>query len=203
VNLREGYSLNSFSELRAVPPDRRSARTAYRVATNNRWYGFVPGSIAADNNDTVIAPNVGSGRWEAMNTTAATNSGGGGSGGTGGTSDLDDLQQQIDWINIDLHAADDGVFDRLSEIDYELNGGEGNRGLNDRVDDLEEGLEDLDGWLGVTRNQVDDLQDEVNDLEYALQVMSEVTIANLNFALQTALQTIANLESRVAALENP
>jgi hypothetical protein len=85
MTLRAGYSLNSLAELRDIPPVDRDSRVAFRVASKNAWYGFNPLSTADDDNDLVIAPSVGTGRWEMM--ISATAGDGGGSGGEGDLTD--------------------------------------------------------------------------------------------------------------------
>lgn len=78
--MREGYSLDSLAQLRGIPPEQRTAKSARRVASKNAWYGFNPLSTADDDNDLVIAPNTGTGRWEMMTSATAGDGGGGGSG---------------------------------------------------------------------------------------------------------------------------
>lgn len=79
--MREGYSLDSLAELRDIPPTQRTAKSARRVASKNAWYGFNPLSSATDDNDLVIAPTTGTGRWEMMTSATTGDGGGGGSGG--------------------------------------------------------------------------------------------------------------------------
>jgi hypothetical protein len=81
--MREGYSLDSLADLRAIPPEQRTAKSARRIASKNAWYGFNPLSTAGDDNDLVIAPNDGTGRWEMMTSATAGDGGSGGGGGDG------------------------------------------------------------------------------------------------------------------------
>ncbi len=90
--MREGYSV-SPAELRAIPPEQRTARSVRRVFPVNRWVGFMPASTKPDDGESVFAPDVGTGRWEVMESTST-----GGSGGSGGDGDLSDLLDRVAFL---------------------------------------------------------------------------------------------------------
>lgn len=122
--MREGYSLNSLAELRAIPPEQRTAKSARRVASKNAWYGFNPLSTAEDDNDLAIAPDDIAddepGRWEMM--ISATTGDGGGGGGDGDLSDLLDrvvaLENQTSYLSDEIL----NLTDTSSQLDDLVNG---------------------------------------------------------------------------------
>lgn len=121
MTLRSGYSLNSLAELRDIPSSDRDSRVAFRVASKNAWYGFNPASTAADDNDLVIAPNVGTGRWEMM--ISATAGDGGGSGGDGGgDQDLLDRVTALEDQTAYLLGENSNLIDLSSRFDDLISG---------------------------------------------------------------------------------
>lgn len=77
-----GYSVATIADLKAIPPSRRevySGQTLCKFVTaKSTWYYFVPDSEETGNDDTIIEPDEGAGRWYMQKDNAA--SGGSGSG---------------------------------------------------------------------------------------------------------------------------
>lgn len=158
MTIREGYSLTK-SELKAIPPTQRTARSAYRVYPDNKWFGFVPTSTNPEDADTIV-PNTGSGRWEAMN--AASVDGGGSGGGSG---DLSALQSQVDALNIDVYTPDFGLVDRVTLLESSSSSD-----LADRVSTIEFQLNgsEQDGFIGQTENSIAFINSRLNAIQDTL-----------------------------------
>lgn len=162
MTIREGYSLTR-TELKAIPPTQRTARSAYRVYPDNKWFGFVPTSTKAEDDDTV-APNTGVGRWEAMSGTTTSTGGGSGDGDGDGDGGLSDLQYQVDQLNIEVYTPDYGLLERVNKIDLQLYGGvdigfidqteDDFRYVNSRLDAIESSLSDVQSQIADLTNLI-------------------------------------------------
>jgi hypothetical protein len=61
-----GYARATINDLKAVPPEGRNTpigRVSLLVESIPRWYTFDPSSTALADDNNIVQPNVGTGRW--------------------------------------------------------------------------------------------------------------------------------------------
>jgi hypothetical protein len=78
-----GYGVRTVAELKDIAPDDREDGMILAVYDTRRFYQFEETSEATNDDETVIAPYSGDGRWLSLKAESDSGEGGGGSGGSG------------------------------------------------------------------------------------------------------------------------
>ena len=136
-----GYSVGNLNDLRAVAPNQRTNGALRFVFEKKAWYVFDANSTVADDNNSAIAPDEGTGGW--IMQAAAVNGGGTDPG----------LQSQVDALSVAINGGIDA------------NGSFVN-GLTNDLSNLQSQVNNLPDWQA----QIDQLQQiidsKLSNLEY-------------------------------------